>query len=55
MIDIPYTILPFQFKRTNNNDVLMVNEAGDFTFISNEDFLLFVKHQLQKNSNSYKK
>lgn len=53
MIDIPYTILPFQFKRTNNNDVLMVNEAGDFTFISNEDFLLFVKHQLQKNSNSY--
>ena len=46
MNDTPYTILPFQFKRTKYNDILIVNEAGDFTFISNEDFLLFVKHKL---------
>ena len=37
-----YKILPFQFKRLHNNQVLLVNESGDFTFISNDDFDMFV-------------
>ena len=41
-----YKILPFQFKRLHNNQVLLVNESGDFTFISNYDFDKFRMYKL---------
>lgn len=37
-----YTILPFQFERTSNNDILLVDECGDFTFLPEKEFNLFL-------------
>jgi len=48
-----YTILPFQFSRTNQNDVLLVNQAGDFTFLPNDIFEHFVHHKLDENSSFF--
>lgn len=33
-----YRLLPFEFKRRTNGDVLLVNECGDFVSLSAEDF-----------------
>lgn len=41
-----YRILPFQFGRLPQGDVLLVNECGDFQFLSNEVFDSFVRHRL---------
>lgn len=45
-----YTILPFQFERTSNNDILLVNECGDFTFLPEKEFNLFISHKLPEDS-----
>lgn len=45
-----YKILPFQFKRTKENEVLLVNECGDFIFLENKIFLDFVNHNLSTDS-----
>jgi len=50
-----YTILPFQFNRTKQDDVLLVNECGDFLFLDNDNFDLFVRHLLPKNSSEFYK
>lgn len=44
-----YSILPFQFKRFDD-DVLLVNECGDFLFLSKQEFDLFVRHILGEKS-----
>lgn len=44
--DAPYHILPFQFKRMPDTEVLMVNECGDFLFIPPADFDIFVRYQM---------
>lgn len=33
-----YRLLPFEFKRKANGEVLLVNECGDFVFLSPDDF-----------------
>lgn len=33
-----YSLLPFEFKRNANGEVLLVNECGDFTTLKAEDF-----------------
>ena len=45
-----YSILPFNFMRTSQNDVMLVNQAGDFTFLSNEVFDLFIQHKLEEKT-----
>lgn len=42
----PYTILPFQFKRVDNNNLLLVNEAGDFLYLTENDFNDFIQYKL---------
>lgn len=44
-----YSILPFQFKRFND-DVLLVNECGDFLFLNKQEFDLFVRHILDEKT-----
>ena len=48
-----YTILPFLFERTQSGDVIAVNECGDFVFLSEDDFDLFVRHKLSKDSKAF--
>lgn len=48
-----YKILPFQFKRINNTEVLLVNECGDFIFLKNQEFSDFVKHSLSTDSSCF--
>ena len=33
-----YLLLPFEFKRRKNGDVLLVNECGDYVFLCDSDF-----------------
>lgn len=33
-----YLLLPFEFKRRKNGDVLLVNECGDYVFLGDSDF-----------------
>lgn len=42
----PYTILPYRFMRFKD-EVLLVNEAGDFIFVKNTDFDKFRKFELR--------
>ena len=48
-----YRILPFQFKRFSNNEVLMVNECGDYYFLDGASFDLFVRHIIDENSDMF--
>ncbi len=53
MNNFPYTILPFQFKRLNSEDILLVNECGDFLFIDKVEFAAFINHKLINNSPTF--
>ena len=48
-----YRILPFQFKRFSNNEVLMVNECGDYYFLDDASFDLFTRHIIDENSDIF--
>lgn len=48
-----YSILPFQFSHTQDGDVLLVNECGDFLFLNKENFDLFVRHDLDVQSEDF--
>ena len=48
-----YKILPFQFKRTKNDEVLLVNECGDFIFLNVQDFFDFIRHSLSSESSCF--
>lgn len=52
---IHYTILPFQFKKISENNILMVNECGDFIFISEEAFHSFARHEISEYSEEFYK
>ncbi len=47
-----YTLLPFQFAPFND-EVLLVNECGDFIFLPRKDFGLLIRDELTQNSESY--
>ncbi|TYO96723.1 His-Xaa-Ser system radical SAM maturase HxsB [Geothermobacter ehrlichii] len=49
-----YHILPFQFKRREDNTVLMVNEAGDYVFLPTQQFEAFVCQDLDTNTETFK-
>ncbi len=49
-----YIILPFNFKYFNN-DVLLVNQAGEHLFLSREEFNDFVNYSLAEDSSAYRK
>ena len=45
-------LLPFWFKNFDD-DVLLVNQCGDFLFISREDFGILLRDEISKNSDLY--
>ena len=47
-------LLPFLFKNFND-DILIVNQCGDFLFISREDFEILLRNEISKNSDLYLK
>lgn len=46
----PYTILPFWFKRKPNARILLVNETGEYHYISSEDFNSLISYSLSNSS-----
>src|SRR5690606_2202553 len=41
-----YQILPFRFKRFNENEYFLSNDVGEFEFLENKDFKNFVSEKL---------
>lgn len=52
--NFPYTILPFTFKRFDHDNFLVVNESGDFQFLSPPDFESLLSYELPKAENLYR-
>ncbi len=48
----PYLLFPYRFMRFNE-DVLLVNEAGEFIFLSEDDFARLLSYQLETNSETF--
>ncbi len=48
----PYTVLPFRFARFDN-EVLLVNEAGEYIFIPRKIFDKLLKYQLTETNDEY--
>ena len=46
----PYQLLPFRFMRLNNNKRLVVNEVGEYIFLSEENFAELVNYTLDHQS-----
>jgi hypothetical protein len=40
----PYRLLPFRFLKFDDSKRIIVNEVGEYLFLSNEDFNLLVHH-----------
>ena len=49
-----YKLNYFNFKKFNENEILLTNDFGNFIFISNEAFEKLVKNLLQVNNHEYK-
>ncbi|HWW60990.1 MAG TPA: radical SAM protein, partial [Thermoanaerobaculia bacterium] len=48
-----YRLLPFRFLRFDDARTLVVNDAGEFHFLPNDDFARFVNHELAAESDAY--
>ncbi len=48
-----YTLLPFRFMQFGN-EMLLVNDFGEYTFLPGEVFREFVNHKLDETANHYK-
>ncbi|MDO9567242.1 MAG: His-Xaa-Ser system radical SAM maturase HxsB [Candidatus Desulfaltia sp.] len=46
-------LLPFQFSRFDSDDYLLVNESGEYIFLSKDDFHKFIQGDLTPDSLSY--
>ncbi|MFA5182508.1 MAG: His-Xaa-Ser system radical SAM maturase HxsB [Syntrophales bacterium] len=53
MSDRRQHILPFQFSRIDSDEYLLVNESGEFIFLSKDDFHKFIQGDLTTDSRSY--
>lgn len=47
-----YKIFPFNFEKIDD-EILIVGLAGDFAFLSKDDFNRFVEYRLNPNSETY--
>ena len=52
---LDYILLPFNFKYLTNDSVLLVNQAGEHFFLEKQIFNSFINHNLESNSDIYKK
>jgi His-Xaa-Ser system radical SAM maturase HxsB len=49
-----YRLLPFRFMRWDGTDLLVTNEAGEFTFLSTSEFERFVSGGLDPRSTTFR-
>jgi len=49
-----YTILPFSFSRFGINQMLLVNEAGDFYFLDPPNFSSLIEYHMDTSSSAFK-
>jgi len=49
----PYRLLPFQFLQFSADRKIVVNEVGEYLFVSDHDFDAFVSHRLPPSSDIY--
>lgn len=50
---VRYSIFPFTFSRMPAQQLLLVNQAGEFIFISSEDFNSFINGSLDTESQTF--
>jgi His-Xaa-Ser system radical SAM maturase HxsB len=48
-----YQLLPFRFERFSDSEYFLSNEAGEFEFLNNPDFDLFVSEKLDVNNDVF--
>jgi His-Xaa-Ser system radical SAM maturase HxsB len=48
-----YKLLPFRFDRFNDSEYLLTNDAGEFIFLDNKDFLRFVKGEMETDEDIF--
>lgn len=53
MSDKRQHLLPFQFSRFDSDDYLLVNESGEYIFLSKDDFHKFIQGDMTPDSLSY--
>lgn len=51
--DKPYIILPLNFTRFSKNHVLLINLAGEYLYLPNDDFNQLVHYSLNQNSDIF--
>lgn len=49
-----YCLLPFNFLQFDEDRKMVVNEVGEYLFLSNQDFDTLVSHELSKESDVYR-
>lgn len=49
----PYQLLPFNFKKLDEENQLLINQVGEFLRISNSDFNSFYSEKLSSNNKIY--
>ncbi len=50
---LPYHMLPFQFMRMPQNDIILVNEAGEFIFLNTNEFERLNNYRINSNSDLF--
>jgi len=48
-----YSMLPFRFERSGKDQYLIINEVGEYEYLTAFNFSAFVNHQLSPESGSY--
>ncbi len=49
----PYQLLPFQFQYFKDRSLLLVNEVGEFLFLSKEEFNDVISYKLDTKSEMF--
>lgn len=50
-----YTLLPFQFFKFSDSEMLLVNECGDYCFLPIVEFERFIHHALPEHTDNFNK
>lgn len=49
----PYQLIPFRFQNFENENMLLVNEVGEYLFLSKEEFNNMVSYKLDPKSETF--
>lgn len=48
-----YTILPFRFSRFSDTEYLLTNDVGEYIFLDNSDFEMFINFKMDVKSDLF--